>query len=153
MSEGRTRLTDVAAVAEIIAAGAVILSLIYVGQQVRQNTAATAGATYQEVVRASNEYLLAIANDSALAAIITRGNADPSSLNAEDGLRYFMIKRVFWRNMENAFVQHERGVLGDSEWATYYNILCRSAGDATWPWQAPGLSPVFVALVEECPSN
>ena len=55
------RLSELAQIAEIIAAVAVIVSLLYVGMEVRRNTAATQAATYQEVVQASNEYLLALA--------------------------------------------------------------------------------------------
>lgn len=150
MSNRRSRLTDLAAFAEIVAAGALILSLVYFGRELRQNTAATQGATYQEMIRASNEYLLTLAADSSLAAIVSRGGSDLASLDDEEGLRYFYVRRVFWRNMENAFVQRERGVLADPEWATYHHVLCSQADDATWPYQAPAFSPAFVGVVEAC---
>lgn len=150
MSDRRSRLTEIADLAEIVAAGAVILSLVYFGREVRQNTAATEGATYQEIIRASNEYLLTLATDSSLAAIVSRAGSDPTSLNDEEQLRYFYIRRVFWRNMENAFVQHERGVLADTEWATYHHVLCGQADDVTWPYHAPAFSPAFVDVVKAC---
>jgi hypothetical protein len=150
VSNRQSRLTELAALAEIVAAVALILSLVYVGREVRQNTAATEGATYQEMVRASNEYLLTVATDSSLAAIVSRGGSDPASLNGEEGLRYFYIRRVFWRNMENAFVQHERGVLADPEWATYHYLLCSQADDVTWTYHAPAFSPAFGDVVEAC---
>jgi len=150
VSNQRSRLTKLAALAEIATAGAVILSLVYVGRELRQNTAATQGATYQEMVRASNEYLLTLAANSSLADLVSRSATDPASLNEEEGLRYFYFRRVFWRNMENAFIQNERGVLADSEWATYHYILSSQADDVTWPYHAPALSPAFVDLVEAC---
>jgi hypothetical protein len=150
VSEKTGRLANLAAWAEIVAAIAVVASLAYVGREIRQNTAATEGATYQEIVRASNEYLLAIAGDSALAAIVTRGDADMTSLSVEDGVRYFNVKRVLWRNMENAYVQHERGVLADSEWAVYHRIACTSWHEASWPWHRDALNPAFVSLIESC---
>jgi hypothetical protein len=143
-------LTELAALAEIIAAGALILSLVYVGREVRQNTAATEGSTYQEMIRASNDYLLTLATDSSLAAIVSRAGSDPASLNDEEQLRYFYVRRVFWRNMENAFVQHERGVLADAEWATYHHILCSQSDDVTWPYHARAFSPAFVDVVKAC---
>lgn len=151
MNDGKWRLADWAAVAEIVAALAVMASLLYVGREIQQNTAATQGATYQQVVRASNEYLLAIAGDSALAAITIHAASDSTTLNATDRVRYFHLRRVFWRNMENAFVQHERGVLGDAEWDTYHRILCGNARtDASWPSHKGSLSPTFVAMAETC---
>ena len=78
MGSERRGLDTVAAWAEIVGAVAVVVSLLYVGNEVRRNTTATQAATYQEVVNASNEYLLALASDSALAEIVGRAEADPA---------------------------------------------------------------------------
>ena len=149
----RRGLDAFAAIAEIIGAVAVVVSLLYVGGEVRRNTAATQAATYQEAVRASNEYLLALALDSALTDIVLRAEADPTSLTAAEARRYFSYHRVFWRNMDNAYVQHERGVLADSEWEVYRGVACDARIYApAWSWDLhrDALSPDFVALMDEC---
>ena len=153
MKAGGGWLTQLGVIAEIVAAIAVVISLIFVGREVRQNTSATQAATYQEIIRASNEYLLALASDSALTEIVRAAETDPTSLNESEMRRYFSYSRVFWRNMENAFVQQQRGVLGEAEWEVYQRIACgERLGDRTWAWEmhAAGLSPEFVAVMNNC---
>ena len=136
--------------AEIVAAVAVVLSLLYVGAGVRQNTKAIEGTTFQEVVRASNEYLLAVVGDSALADIVIRAWTDPSQLTNAEKLRFFYYDRVRWRNMENAFLQHERGVLGDQEWGAYSRLACGALDERTWGRHVSALSSAFVEFIETC---
>lgn len=118
-----------------------------------RNTAATQAASFQEMVRASNEYLLLLASDSALTDIVLRAETDPTSLSETEGRRYFSYVRVFWRNMDNAFVQHERGVLADSEWEVYRAIACQrrtNAPDWSWYSHESALRPDFVAIMNVC---
>ena len=147
------KLKTLAAIAEIVGAVAVVASLLYVGSEVRRNTAATQAASYQEIVRASNEYLLALATDSALTEIVLRAETDPASLSDSEGRRYFSFSRVFWRNMDNAFVQYRRGVLADSEWLVYRGVACAAkTRDEDWSWQIHenSVSPDFAAIINAC---
>ena len=153
MGSSRQTLSTAAATAEIVGTIAVVVSLLLVGQEMRRSTAARQAATYQEIVRSSNEFLLALASDSALASIVTRHEADPATLNDEETHRYFNYVRVFWRNMDNAFVQHERGVLADAEWEVYRGIACENwmeSQDGEWALHRDYLSPGFVSLMGGC---
>ena len=149
----KLKLSELAQMAEIVGAAAVVVSLLYVGIEVRRNTAATQAATYQEVVQASNEFLLALAGDPELAEIVQKAETDPGKLTDLEGRRYFAYQRVFWRNMDNAFVQHQRGVLADPEWGVYSGIACNvRTGAASWSWSfhSGDLSPDFVRLMDKC---
>ena len=146
-------LKKLAAIAEIVASVAVVASLLYVGSEVRRNTAATQAASYQEIVRASNEYLLALASDSGLTDIVLRAETDPASLSPAEGRRYFSYTRVFWRNMDNAFVQHKRGVLADSEWEVYRGLACATKTRTPprfWRLHEGSLSRDFVVVMNDC---
>jgi hypothetical protein len=85
--------------AELIGAAAVVLSLIYVAVEIRQNTRAVQSSTYQDLVDRSDDFLLVLAQDSALTDIWLRGDADPSVLNDNESQRYWWIVRAFWRNI------------------------------------------------------
>jgi hypothetical protein len=149
----RSRLSTFASLAEIVAALAVVVSLLHVASQVRRNTEATQAASYQAMVRASNEYLLSLASDATLADIVHRAKTDTASLTPAEGRRYFAYVRVFWRNMDNAYVQHERGVLADSEWEVYRGIACAAlTRHPSWSWalHADSLSPGFVEIMNGC---
>lgn len=112
---------------EVFGSIAVVISLVFVGLEIRQNTAASRAATYQEIIRASNEYLLVIGADPDLSLIMYRASSDSlrERLSGLDQLQYFNVRRVFRRNMENAYVQHQIGVPGDVEWDTYHGLACR----------------------------
>ena len=99
--------------AELVGAVGVIASLVFVGFEVRQNTAAVRGATYQSIADASleqvrwfadNEHLLALrarSEDGALAADFTREE------NLLMGSDYVMtIRRI-----ENIYVQVREGLV------------------------------------------
>lgn len=147
------RWARISVLAELVGAVAVVLSLVYVAIEIRQNTKAVRSVTYQELVGRSDEFLLALAQDSALTDIWLRGEADPTSLDDNEAQRYWWIVRTWWRNMENAFRQHERGMLGDLEFGLYASLTCRPKPPGrrlTWEDHASTLSADFVAFVESC---
>jgi hypothetical protein len=146
----KANLQNWAATAEIISAIAVVVSLLYVGIGLRENTKAIEGTTYQQMVRASNEYLLAAAADSGLAEILTRTWSDSSHLTPVEWVRAIYYERVLWRNMENAYFQHERGVLDDQGWEVYSRIACKSRIQRSWRMHTPALSAEFVKFIETC---
>jgi hypothetical protein len=152
VSEPRSKLADWASVAEIIASIAVVLSLIYVATEVRQNTRAIEGAAFQELLHAAMPSLLTIAGDSALAEIIVRGEVDHTTLSSGEMVRFRSLVRVYWKNFENAFLQRQRRLLGDDEWEGYVSLICftRLRFDSTWHLHEPFLNSAFVAFTESC---
>jgi uncharacterized protein YoxC len=83
----RIKLTELAQIAEIIAAIAVVISLIYVGQEVQSNTAAVRGAAMQAVATTDADILMAVATDATLSEIVRIGLEDPSQLSPADAFR------------------------------------------------------------------
>jgi len=73
-------LSKIHQVGELIAAVAVVISLIFVGYEVRQNNERQIQATTQTMVSDYASGLLAVANDAELACIYVRGTADYLSL-------------------------------------------------------------------------
>jgi len=149
------KLKKWAQIAEVIGALAIIVSLIYVANEVRHNTEATQAATFQQMVQLSASALLAIAGNSELADIQRRGARDPDSLTEQEQFRYFLIVRAQWRGMEAAYFQHQHGVLGDSEWSSYESLMCGELSSligqgATWEAHRHTLSPDFVTFIEGC---
>jgi hypothetical protein len=56
----KIKLTELAQIAEIIAAVAVVMSLIYVGKEVQSNTAAVRGASMQAVATTDADILMIV---------------------------------------------------------------------------------------------
>lgn len=151
----RPTLGEAANLAEIVAAVAVVISLVYVGRELQSNTAAVKAASMQAVFGASSETLLTFAADSDLARIRLMGNRDPSRLTETEAFRFGVFARQFWLMMQNVYFQNELGVMDARVWQSYRRIVCDvwalTGWRTTWPAHRPVLDRGFVALVEECP--
>ncbi len=143
---------------EVGGAVAVLLGLIFVGLELRQNTEAAQAATYQSLVDATSNHLLFMASDPEIARIMTTGHADVSALNEAEARRYFMVNRNFWVRMQNAYSQWQRGTLSDDDWTMYAAGICEVSGRPveyagfiqTFDQHVVGMSDAFRAFVEQC---
>ena len=103
---------------------AVLIGLIFVGLELRQNTAAMQAASLQNQTDASTNFLILVASDADLARIWIEGQDDPGNLNETDALRYYLFTRARWLRMQNAFLQWRRGMLTDDVWNYYERLIC-----------------------------
>lgn len=147
-------LSAIAQAAEIVAALAVVASLVYVGREVRSNTAAVRGAAVQEVSSASQEVLISLATDSALTRIHQIGTQDPSALTEAEAYRFNVFQRQLWLGMQNVYFQNEFGLLEPRVWAAYHRIICDALANPgtrdAWPIHRGALDADFAKLVEAC---
>ena len=150
------RLADWANLAEIVGAVAIVVSLIYVGQELRSNTAAVQAASQQSITNASSVSMLSIAENADLAEIRAIGDVDPGQLAPVDRLRYVLYQRQMLLHFQNVWTQWRLGVIEDQVWDGYANVICGDlAGDArskAW-WREQhryALSEGFAALIESC---
>lgn len=147
-------LNEFSQIAEIIAAVGVIVSLIYVGSELQENSAAVRAQTSQALIDSSREFVLDIALSEELSEIRQKGEADLSSLTEVEERRFFGILTGNWLYFQNAWIQWTLGVVDDRIWNSYRSILCGSL-------EAPGnlemfkrldgvMDAEFVAYVYEC---
>jgi hypothetical protein len=150
----RLTLADWAAVSEIIGSVAIVLSLLFVGLELRRNTRSVQGATLQSVNEIARQQLLLHAADSNINRIYMVGDRDLSKLTSEERMRFFWLDRSFWLGMQTVFRQWQLGVLPDDEWKVYNTVICdniKGAGTrAFWPQESRALIPAFVKIVEAC---
>jgi len=140
--------------AEVVAAVAVVLSLVYVGRELRSNTAAVRGTVRQAISDAASASLLPIAADSALSRIRQLGDEDPSLLDEAEAYCHRLVMRQFWAAMANVYDQHELGLLDSQVWSGYLSTICgawaRTGPRETWPDHRPVVARGFAELVEAC---
>lgn len=143
-------------VLELIGSGAVLVGLIFVGLELRQNTAAMEAASLQNQTDASTGFLTLVASDAELARIWITASDDPGQLNEIDSFRYFVLARARWLRMQNAFLQWRRGMLTDEDWRLYEGLICNpdtTGGiqfDETWNDHRSALTVEFAEFVDEC---
>ena len=111
-------------IAEIVSVIAVVISLVYVGKQVRQNTQAVRNNTLQNISenQISVHSLLAAHGD--LAEVVFKAAAGNGSSEGVDKFRYTSWMHVAMRVLENAYYQHREGALNERNW----HSLCRQYG-------------------------
>lgn len=150
----KLKLGELAHYAEIAAAITVVVSLIYVGRQVEENTAAIRSSTMQAVANSSDIALQNQAANEELIRIRMTGDIDISALTDLEEWRYLSFYRGQWLRMQNIYAQQRLGVLDEGFWYTYSRIICDiyvpPGVRATWSNHSSVLDPDFVKFVESC---
>lgn len=147
----------IGAIGEIVGATAVVLSLVYVAAQVRQNTGALRGAAAAEAVAAIREFNRSIIDDPALAEIFMRGIEGMENLSAEEKVRFVPVMFNFFKTCEHLHYQFVRGYLDPEVWAGWEvalrGYLSSPGGMDYYRQRRETLSPTFQAWVEGATSR
>lgn len=115
------KLKEIALIAEILTAIAVVISLIFVGIQVKHSAEETARNTrvvetnaYQNLVEQYNTITLASATNPQLAELLARGEPDsPQERRQLDSLflSYFRHGELAFLQFENGLIEEESAVI------------------------------------------
>ena len=106
---------------EVVSAAAVVLSLVFVGLEVRQNTTAVRGATMQAISDATSSYNLEMSLDeefAGLAARVTDGATQEDFTSAENQ-QLILSLFAFVGMLENTYLQHREGLVPDAVFESY----------------------------------
>jgi hypothetical protein len=106
-------LQDLANLGEVIGAIAVIVSLIYLAVQIRENTRAMRRAATQDIHRSLNDQARCFVESPDLAALLIRASQRPGELTGEERFRFQMPLTYVFSNFEMAIEYHREGLLGD----------------------------------------
>ncbi len=123
------KLSEWANVAEIGSALAVVVSLVYVGLEINQNTGAVKASTLQAMIDYGRQQSEILVTDATLAALVETGEADPNSLTPRERSQFYEF--TIWRMAmwELSFLNHEVGLVEDEMWLAwdgYYRGLVRN---------------------------
>jgi hypothetical protein len=128
----KEKLQEYALIAEIVSAACIVLSLIFVGLQVRQgaeetaaNTAAVRGSVQQAMMEADKELLLFQAQakyDQRLAQVEIE---NPTPLDALD--HEFLYFSAYLRTRQHYWIQYDAGLL---DYETYRSYMMPYVGGA-----------------------
>lgn len=95
---------------------AVVITLIYLAVQVRQNTRAIRVASMQSSMIAAQNIGILPAQDRDLARVVRVGLTEPDELDEDEFQQflYFLMSKL--RVHEDMFVQHRTGLVDDETW-------------------------------------
>lgn len=122
----------VSAISGALAAGAVVLSVVYLALQVRRNTLAMYSQAHHMTTIALAETAATIASSGELSRVYRLGLSSPDQLSDDEFFRFAAIATSQFRTFENLFYQHRSGLVTEDFWSAHReNIL--------WFFHTPGV--------------
>ena len=104
-------IMELGAIGELVGGVAVIGSLLYVGLQIRRNTAATHAGSHQAFTDSINLINLEQVRDPAVADLWLRGCEDRSRLDANERWRFDILLHSIFHVFETLFFQNQVGAV------------------------------------------
>jgi hypothetical protein len=151
-------LSDLAAIGSLISGVAVLISLIYLARQMRQNTKHTRALIQQgRVERISNQQLKFAESDLAASWLVANGiKATPEAVQQRQFEQQCIVYFVGW---DDTFSQYQEGLVSEEQFARFREQMVRmlraNPGTCTFFKTAPvargdGKLQAFVAaLIDE----
>jgi len=147
------RLSDAAKWAEIVSAVGLVISLVYVGVQVTDNTSATRSATASNASTEFIDWYTHVSSDPALMDVWLRGVTEPESLDDQEELRFIFLLHIVMLQFQNNYYLVEEGTLDPKMLDSINNTLAAIRGtpgfELYWPLRKDLLYPEYRAFVEK----
>lgn len=134
---------DLGSIGELISAVAVVVSLIYLAYQIRQNTSqidqntrVAQGTAFDSSIAHTMAARQAIFENEDVARIYDQGNADPASLTHHEKTRYrLIVHNILW-SIWNLQTQAQVGGVANETWQAQRTILLRvlKTPGVQWFW-------------------
>jgi hypothetical protein len=119
------------AIGQLVGALGVIVTLIYLAKQIRQNTRATYANAYQTYTSSISQTNLSIASNRELACLMQRATADPyEDFDPVDRMQWSHFILSHLRSLEGLYVQRVLGPEAVRAWEAQCAMI---NGFAAWP--------------------
>lgn len=136
----------IGAIGGMLGAIGVILTLIYLAIQLRQNTKAYQMAAIQDAMENSSRFSELLATHDELRRTFWIGLSNPEQLSADDTLRFVSILNIFMRRESVAFYLYKAGTMPEELW----NARARTFSGAL---NQPGLKLYLETSAESLPNQ
>jgi hypothetical protein len=117
---------------EFVGALAVVISLIYLAQQMSQNTTSVRAASFNSMVQNSIRLLEHAFTDREFADFLHRAQRDPASLSAAERVRWDAYMTAVYRHFGNLVYQYRVGALDQQMWESYERTLREHLRTPSW---------------------
>ena len=150
----KEKLQEYALIAEIVGAVAIVISLLFVGFELRRNTDAFYAQSRQAVLESSQEELFEwVRNTDIHNSVIKQG-----ILTSEEQTKINFFLLAILRVREYSWLQYENGIIDQEQWDTevgVIGIVLSSVRTRKW-WEEVGkaqFNPEFSAFVDDYLQN
>ena len=142
-------LSDIAAIGSLVGGVAVLISLVYLAQQIRQSASNQRAAVHQGRSSTIGDLLIRMAEPS-LARTFLRGAAGDREIPGDEFYQYLNMFGAILMGWEDHFAQHKSGMLSDDRFfgtsAAVASVLQLPGNYAAWKVYA---APLFAADFRE----
>lgn len=130
-------LEDLGNAGDFIGGIAVVVTLLYLAYQVRQNTKSTHSASYQAIVSNMSAFSRELAFVGERSEIFRKGMMQPEELTISERTRFYLLMTSYFRSFENIHFQYQSKAIPDDVWEGWaYRIASslKTPGCLIW-WQ------------------
>ena len=138
---------------EVIGGFAVIVSLLFVAWEIRQNTIALSAQALLELNEMANEALRSASENDQLADVLVKGDEDLSSLSASEYRQYLSHHYTIINALDAAHSFYSKGLLSADDYPGWNHYICpylrAPSVHSIWNTEKSGFSDSFVDYVGE----
>ena len=127
-----TNLESLASLGEIVGAIAVVVSLLYLAVQVRQNTRAQRLENASRILDRTASMQGALSRDPAMSVLFSKGVSDPSKLTPQERIQFTWAMYEFFGALEFMFLAANENSIPEEIWQ-------RWSSAAAWWLTFPGV--------------
>ncbi len=145
-------LEQLAWLASVVSAIAIVVSAIYASVQIRHNTLAVRASAFQQVINSFAAISFDIAKDRNLVDLYLRAGKEFASLGEVDRAQYSLMLLSFLRRAENVLFQSSTHMLRTEHWSGIRDsikaILAPPGARVCWSEIKNRLNPEFRAFID-----
>ncbi len=142
----------IGAIAELVGAAGVILSLVYLAAQIRQNTRSTNASAFHALNSSLTQMSATIASNRGTARLFRVGLTEFETLDADEVIQFFNILNFNFRHLESAYVQYRQGMRDEKNWLSWQSDVVAYAASPSvrqwWKLRRDAYEEGFRALVD-----
>jgi hypothetical protein len=142
----------VSAIAEVIGAIAIVVSLIYVGVQVNDGTRAARSATASDAASVMQAWYLEVGSDAQKSKLFLNGMANPDAFSREEFYQFTMMLHAGFLAFQNAYYLSQEGTLDGGLQRSITNVMLavkdQPGFHLYWNDRKQMFNPSFVGFVD-----
>jgi hypothetical protein len=146
-------LTDLASLGSAVSGVGVILTVIYMSIEIRDNTRAVRASAFQQVVDSFASISFDIAKDRELTGLFLHAGRDFAAVSEVERTQYSFMLLSFLRRAENVYFQTEIRMLRDRHWTGIHSsiawVMASPGARTCWTEIRSRFNPQFTAFIDE----
>ena len=116
-------IEDLGNLGELIGSIALLISLIYVGIEIRKNTDTARTSTYQSIVSDFGSLNQTIISTPGMSALVVKAQEDFDSLSEDEKAQISQLFFFLYHSFENMYYQARKGYLEDDVWLGWKRLI------------------------------